>query len=252
MNDTPPGLLGSLSPFERRSSRAGWLVPIGLLLSVALHAAAALAIVRQPDHVKQAAQWVEMSVATPPPPPPRAPPLPVPEPPKPKVEPIKFKDIKPVEPPPPETAPTPPARRVVKMQGLNPNAFAAGSGTGFDVRAGTTVGTKATSDTMGLDEARQARSYASVTTPPKVKVRAQMDVPREAQDNGVEGEIKVSLDIDPEGRITRVRVLSDLGFGTGEACVAAWKNSRFTPGSQDGTPVTVTGVPQVCQVVVLQ
>ena len=122
----------------------------------------------------------------------------------------------------------------------------------MDVRAGTTVATKATDQTMSLDEARDSRSYASVTVPPKVKIRAQMDVPAEAKEAGVEGEIRVSLDIDAEGHIVRVRVLSDLGHGTGDACADAWKKSRFSPGSQGGNPVAVTGVPQICQVVVLQ
>lgn len=253
MSDAQPVLSGSLSPFGQRSNRAAWLVPVGFAASILLHAAAAYAIVSQPEQVKRATQWVEMAVTQPPPPPPPPPP-PQPEPPKPKtkVEPVKFEDIKPVEAPPPDAPPAPPTRRVVKIQGLNASSFASGSGTGIDVRAGTTVGTKATNETMGIDEAKQARSYASVTSPPKVKVRAQMEVPKEAKEAGVEGEVRVSLDIDPEGRVTTVRVLSDLGHGTGEACAAAWKKSRYTPGNQDGTPVSVTGVPQVCQVVVLQ
>ncbi|MBM4391248.1 MAG: energy transducer TonB [Deltaproteobacteria bacterium] len=239
----------SLSPFGDEGRRRSWLVPAGIGLSMALHGGLATWIALQPQQLARAAQWVEMSVAQPPPPPPPPPP-PEPEPPKPKAkaEPVKFKEINPVEAPPVETPP-PAARRVVKMQGLAANSFAQGSGTGLDVRAGTTVGTRATSDTMSIDEARGARSYASVTTPPRVRVRAQMEVPREAQDNDVEGEVKVLLDLGADGSVTLVRVLSDLGFGTGEACAAAWKRSRFVPAQQHGQPVAVTGMPQVCTIV---
>ncbi len=243
------GLAASISPFGDEGRRRPWLVPAGVGLSVLLHGCLATWIAVQPQKLARAAQWVEMTVAQPPPPPPPPPP-PEPEPPKPKakVEPIKFEEIEPVVAPPVDTPP-PTARRVVKMQGLSANSFAPGLGTGIDVRAGTTVGTKATSDTMSIDEAKGARSYASVTTPPRVRVRAQMEVPKEAQDNDVEGEVKVILDLGADGTVTAVRVVNDLGHGTGEACAAAWKRSRFVPAQQDGQPVAVTGMPQVCTIV---
>ena len=87
-----------------------------------------------------------------------------------------------------------------------------------------------------------------MTTPPACNRRPMMDVPEAAQEAGVEGEIRVSFDVAPDGDVVRVRVLRDLGFGTGEACAAAWKQVKCVPGKQGGVAVAVTGVPQVCTV----
>lgn len=240
----------SLSPFGEASPRRPWVVPLGLGLSALVHAGLAGWVVLQPQRVAQAAMWVEMAVTQPPPPPPPPeppPPEPPPEPP-PRAERVKFEEIQPTPEAPPEATP-PPARRVVKMQGINANSFAPGSGTALDVRAGTTVATRATDATLSLDEAAAARPYASVTTPPRVRVRAQLEVPAEAVKNEVEGEIRVSLDVGADGKVVEVRVLSDLGFGTGEACAAAWRRSRFVAATLDGAPVAVTGMPQLCTIV---
>ncbi len=58
----------------------------------------------------------------------------------------------------------------------------------------------------------------------------------------------VSIDISADGAVVAVRVLSDLGHGTGPACADAWRKAKFSPGKQDGVPVAVTGIPQVCTV----
>ena len=160
---------------------------------------------------------------------------------------MKFEDIEPIVPP----VVTPdlgakPARRVV--QGLHQSSFANGSGTGLQVRAGNSTRVAAEGSGMSADEATAARSYASVTTPPVSRARPMMEVPKAAQEAGVEGEVRVSIDIGVEGNVTAVRVLRDLGHGTGDACAAAWRQARFTPGKQDGQPVAVTGLPQVCTV----
>ena len=164
------------------------------------------------------------------------------------MKPVKFEDIEPTSEPVPPQAP-PAARRVLKMQGVNANSFAPGSGTGLDVRAGTSVATAATSNTITIDEAAAARPYASVSSPPRVRVRAQLEVPEAAIKNNVEGEIRVILDLGDDGKVLAVRLVSDLGFGTGEACADAWRRSRFVPARHDGTPVGVTGMPQVCTIV---
>lgn len=160
---------------------------------------------------------------------------------------MKFEDIEPIVPPvvTPDLA-AKPARRVV--QGLHQNSFASGSGTGVQVRAGNSTTVAAEGSGMSADEATAARSYASVTTPPVSRARPMMEVPKAAQEAGVEGEVRVSIDIGVEGNVTAVRVLRDLGHGTGDACAAAWRQARFIPGKQDDQPVAVTGLPQVCTV----
>jgi TonB family protein len=76
-----------------------------------------------------------------------------------------------------------------------------------------------------------------------------MEVPEEAKKAGLAGEIKVTLDLDENGRVQSVYIVKGLGLGTEEACKAAWKGSRWKPAEQDGTPVAVKGVPQNCLVV---
>jgi TonB family protein len=236
---------GSLSPFDQPRAGSAWLVPVGIGVSLLFHAVAAAAILQQPERAAEAAKWVEMVVTTAPPGgagggPPRPPP-----------KAVKFTEIPPPEVAPPPDAPPPPEtprpiRRIT--QGLSASSFAPGSGTGLDARAGNSTRVAATSPGMTIDEAAAPRSFASVTTPPKSRVRPMMEVPKEAQEAGVEGEVRVSLDIGADGSVVAVRVLHDLGHGTGEACAEAWKKAKFVPGNQDGKPVAVLGVPQVCTV----
>ena len=75
-----------------------------------------------------------------------------------------------------------------------------------------------------------------------------MEVPEEAQKAGVTGLVNVLLDLDEKGKVVRVKVLSDLGFATGDACAAAFKKSQWKPAEQAGAAVPVTGVPQSCLV----
>ncbi len=250
---TATGTTGSLSPFGESRSERLWIVPLGILASVVFHAVAATAILAQPVRESKPPEWVEMVVTTPPPPAPPPPPPPPPvEAPKPTPKPkaVKLADIPPPEPVPEKAPPPEPAARPIRRatQGLSANSYAPGSGTGLDARAGNSTRVAAAGPGMSIEEATGPRTFASVTTPPKSRMRPMMDVPEEAQKAGVEGEIKVSLDIDPAGSVSAVRVVRDLGYGTGEACAAAWRKAKFVPGNQDGTPVAVTGVPQVCTV----
>jgi periplasmic protein TonB len=212
--------------------------------SIAFHAVAAMFLFSSRPEAAQTENWVEMAVVEPPPPeaePP--PPEPEPEPEKPKPKPVEKAEAV----PPPEEAPPPPRAPIRIAQGLSASSFAPGSGTSFDVRAGTTTMAKAGPDTMSLDEA----NGPACTDPPvaaKIKVKPMMEVPDEAQKAGVEGQITVLVDIDAEGRVTSARVQKGLGYGTEDACVAAWLKARFRPASRCGTPAPMNGVPQRCTV----
>ncbi len=250
----------SLSPYRPvpRWQRALRSSAVGV--SIGVHVLLALFLIANPSAAKQASVWVEMAVQEtkppPPPPPEPEPEPPKPEPPKPKPPPkaVKFEDTT-ATPPPPDAAPPPPdpqPRRVVRqIQGLNAQSFATGSNTGLTVRAGNTTGVKAGSETMSLDEATgpfDPRPYTAVTTAPRLRWSPTMDVPEEAQKAGVTGLVNVLLDLDEKGKVVRVKVLSDLGFGTGDACAAAFRKSQWKAAEQAGTPVPVTGVPQSCLV----
>lgn len=251
----------SLSPYRPvpRWQRALRSSAVGL--SVGVHVLLVLFAAASPSARRKTAEWVEVAiqeVKPPPPPPPEAPPPePTPELLKPKAPPkaVKFEEITPPTPnAPPDAAPPPdpqPRRVVRQVQGLTANSFAPGSGTGLSVRAGNTTGVKAGSETMSLSDASgpfEARPYTSVTTAPRLRWSPPMDVPEEAQKAGVTGLVNVLLDIDERGKVAGVKIVNDLGHGTGAACAAAFEKSQWKPAEQDGTPVRVTGVPQSCLV----
>ncbi len=152
------------------------------------------------------------------------------------------------EPPPEPPKEKPKPRRVV--QGLSASSFAEGSGTGMSVRAGTSTMTKAGKETLEIDQATEFSNvpYASVTTPPRMRAVPEITVPQEAIDNEIEGTWTVVLDVDPSGRVVRARMAKAVGYGIDEACVAAWRASRWKPGKKDGVPVGVTGIPKKCSI----
>ena len=58
---------------------------------------------------------------------------------------------------------------------------------------------------------------------------------------GLSGTIKVSFVIEVSGKITEVKILSDLGSGTGEEAKRVIdKSPNWSAGEQDGKPVRVT------------
>ena len=209
---------------------------------------------------EQVEQWVEMAIIKQPPPPE---PEPEPEPevvevepepvkpkpkPKPIEEPVDFKET--VDEPPPDQPPPdkPRPRRIV--QGMSANSFAEGAGTGFDANAGTSLGVAQSDQKMEIDDAKEWTSlpYASVTVRPKLRNFPPIQVTQEAMDEGVTGKWKISMTIDENGRVKEVKIPKAIGYGLDKACRDAWMASRWKPGEKDGTPVTVTGIPGVCEI----
>ncbi len=247
----------SLSPYRKDPRWQRVLRSSAIGLSVGFHVVLALFLISNPAVAKKASQWVEVAINEPkPPPPPPEPEAPKPEPPKPKPLPkvVKFEDTTPTPPPPDAVAPPPePTRRVVRqVQGLTANSFAPGASTGLSVRAGNSTGVAAGKDTMNLGEAAgpfEARPYTAVSKAPALRWCPMMDVPDEAKKAGLDGRmVKVLLDLDDKGKVTRVKIVEGLGFGVDEACIAAYRKSQWRPAEQDGTPVAVIGVPQNCLV----
>jgi protein TonB len=248
----------SLSPFRPvpRSQRILRSSAVGI--SIGVHVLFALFLLSNPAAAKKASEWVEVAInqpKPPPPPPPPEPEPPKPEPPKPKPPPkvVKFEDTKPVPQPPTPAPPDPTPRRVVRpIQGLTANSFSTGANTGLTVRAGNTTATAATKDSMSLADATgplQPRPYTAVTTAPHLRWSPTMEVPEEAKKANIKGTIPVVLDIDEKGKVVKVTVVHGLGYGTDEACAAAWRKAQWKPGQQDGVAVGVTGIPENCEVI---
>lgn len=229
-------------------------VLLAVLVSIGAHLVVAGTVSRIPVTETRKPQWVEMMVAPPPPPveapppPPPPPPPPAPKPPPP-TEVVDFQDTKdvptPNAPPPPDARP---ARRIV--QGLTNQSFAEGAQTGLQVSAGNTTAARATTDRMTLSEATEPNTvaYASVSVSPKLKVRPLLSMPEEVKAAKIEGVVQVELTIDPEGKVIDVDVVKGLMPAADAACARDLKTmSRWSPGSRDGVPVTVKGVPYTCR-----
>ena len=57
---------------------------------------------------------------------------------------------------------------------------------------------------------------------------------------GKSGEVRLELEIDPGGRVTRVSILEETGgWGFGAAVQDAYRAARFTTPTQGGRPVRV-------------
>lgn len=60
--------------------------------------------------------------------------------------------------------------------------------------------------------------------------------PARALEEELEGVVRLWVEVDADGAVTSVRVLSDPGLGLGLAAREAMLRARFVPASRDGTP----------------
>lgn len=222
----------------------------GVVISVALHVlVGALLLTLKIAPVEDLKQWVEMTVAAPPPPPPPPPPVPEPEKPQPRKAAVALPRT-PVEPdptpPPPPDGPTQAVRRV---QGLNTSSFLPGGNSGLSVRAGTSLSTKAGSETMGVEEA--AISWAAASAAPRCAKPA-LETPKSVKAAGLQGKVELLLDVGAEGTVTSVSVTKSLSPDADAACVAAWNGVRCTPGKRGDAKVAITGLPHSCTFKVIE
>ena len=231
-----------------------WVGLLALPVSIGLHFLVADLVFNRPLPQAMAEQWIEMAVVEAPPPPPPEPEVleTKPPPPQPRARqpvPIDFKETVPEAPTPEEQRPRP-RRAVRQIQGLSARSFAQGSGTGLQVRAGTTTGVAASDELMDLDEATSFSPLpvSTVTTQPRHCTRPPVQVPQEAIDAEYEGTIRMTLDLDIQGHVTSVAFLERAGFGVEQACRAAALQIRCKPAQQNGQPVPVTGMPHRCTI----
>ncbi|SFB91220.1 protein TonB [Parapedobacter composti] len=65
--------------------------------------------------------------------------------------------------------------------------------------------------------------------------------PPQAMEIGINGQVILQFVVERDGSLTDIRVLRDLGFGTGEEAMRLLKASpKWSPGVQNGRPVRVT------------
>jgi TonB family protein len=74
---------------------------------------------------------------------------------------------------------------------------------------------------------------------PEVAEFVQADYPPEAGESGLEATVRLLIEIDTEGAVTRVEVLDGAGHGFDEAAIAAAQQMKFTPAIDETGPVPV-------------
>jgi protein TonB len=230
-----------------------------LLVAMLAHAGLALGVFRTQPRARRPPDFVELAMSTPrPTPPPPAPEPAKPAPPKPappaRILPREAAP-KPMAPPPPAVNVEPPKERPsvapAPVFGVTMDSTAPGD-TSFAVPAGNTT----------MIDPRSRRAKAAPSAPavraetPRPRASRELDVktmpeidsdacgrmivyPREAEQLGIEGDVKLRVALDERGRVVRVDVLSGPGHGLEQAAAHALEHKcKFTPAiAGDGTPV---------------
>lgn len=81
---------------------------------------------------------------------------------------------------------------------------------------------------------------AMITEPPELLGRLEVEFPEEARKQGVEGTVKVSCVLGEDGKIRDIKVLNDLGHGTGAAVSTAVQRLTFKPAKFQDKPAPMT------------
>jgi hypothetical protein len=136
-----------------------------------------------------------------------------------------------------------PVRRVYGLRKVYSTGIGAG-GAAADAVVGKLGNTlNADIDTVTATEEELKGKIAPVTTVyamPRFKVRVKPAYSRAMIDHGVQGVIRARLLVDTDGRVKRVTVLDDLGYGSKQKVYEACWKLVFEPAKlRDGTPVAV-------------
>ncbi len=86
------------------------------------------------------------------------------------------------------------------------------------------------------------KPFAQVMPEPKdglQSIYSKIKYPSDAQKAGIQGKVYLLIYINEKGDVDDVKVLKGLGAGCDEAAVAAIKDTKFTPGKDNGAAVKV-------------
>ena len=200
---------------------------------------------RAADEPRQARHRpIEIAVLVPEPPAEMEPPPP----PEPEPRPAPRKAPKVVAAPPPSNSAAPPEAEPSSEPPPPPvfgvtlsSVVGPGSGSGFRVRVGNTLMKEPEAEPTPVAE---VEPYVQPVTPlhrvdalPKKLHECQAPYPKAARSSGVEGRIRLEVEVLPTGQVGTVRVLSGLGYGLDEAAARALRKCRFEPATVGGRAV---------------
>ena len=148
----------------------------------------------------------------------------------------KVDDVKPETPP----TTTPPVRRVYGLRKVYSTGIGAG-GTASDAVIGKLGNTLATDiDTFTVTKTELKGTVAPITTVQTLPKRKNSPVPeytKEMKENHVEGEVRMNILVDVDGKVKKVIILNDLGFGSKEKVYEACMKLEFEPARRNNEPV---------------
>lgn len=220
-----------------------------LAVSLLLHAAGVaglLVVAGSAPKSNPPAAIIEM-IATPRPPKPAPPAIPVPPPRKPPDIPDRPR-TRPTPPPPlpqPETAPPASVRDETALAQADTLAAPSVDSTVTFVlpkavpmtasqgKSGSTAGG------VGIGLKGKLVSVTRLARMPVLTVASKPEYTAEMKQRNLAGKLRAKVLVDSDGKVKDALVLSDLGFGTREAGLAALRKLEFDPGLADGVPVAV-------------
>ncbi len=133
-----------------------------------------------------------------------------------------------------------PVRRVYGLK----KVYSSGIGTSNDAssailgKQGNTLNT--TIDTFKVTEQElkgELASVTSVTTLPRLKFHVKPEYTKEMLEKRIEGVVRVKVLIDIDGKVKKVIILDDLGYGSKEKIYEACMKLEFEPAYQGETPM---------------
>jgi len=235
---------------------------VAVVVALAAHAGIAYGLAHVPARPEHRPSWVEMEVRKRvPPPPPKAEVVP-PPPPERKVIPKKIKVAEPTPTPPPPNAkppPEPPKEPPKPVFGVTMSSTTEG-----DSSVAMPVGNTTMIDPSKSGKGPVVPLPAAPPPPPKpeykpvselyIKSRPDIDAdacgrsvpyPSEAEQLGIEGDVKLRIELDEKGHVHGIKVTSGQGHGLDQAAVFALTHKcKFTPAiATDGKPVSYV-IPQ--------
>lgn len=141
---------------------------------------------------------------------------------------------------PPEEAPEP--RRVYGLRRVFAKGLGSGSGGAGSIIAkrGNTLDKEPDSlEATVADLAGPMAPLSTVTSAPVLIRRIKPEYTKEMTEHGVEGTVRARLLVDADGGVKAVEVIEDIGYGSREAALTAFRQLRFEPAMREGVRVAV-------------
>lgn len=130
--------------------------------------------------------------------------------------------------------------QISKVSVSNPANIQIGLGSGNRIGSGVGIGSSS-GEGVGAGVYRVGGGVSA----PVVISKKDPDYSEEARAAKYQGTVLLSVEIDPNGDATNIKVQRSLGLGLDEKAIEAVKQWKFKPGQKDGNPVTVAATIEV-------